>query len=208
MELTKLTLPQFSDQTAADVAVPGGGCVAALSANLGASLVEMVGLMTERKAKKQGVETDADVQEAMKITKHARDEFLKLIDKDAAAFDGCMQAFALPKGTEEEKAKRVAAIQESYKNAVKPPFTVAKHAMEMIKYARTMVEKGDQNALSDACVAVRMLNAAAWGGIYNVKINLSAIKDEQFVAEKTAEIQAIEKELEELTHSILDKVTF
>lgn len=208
MKLSQFTLPQFSAETAADKAVPGGGCVAALSGNLGASLIEMVGHMTERKAKKLGETFDAEVQKALEIATKEKEAFLQLIDQDAAAFDGCMQAFALPKATEEEKAVRKAAIQKAYQNATVPPYTVATKAVELMECARIMVLKGDQNALSDACVGTRMLVSAAWGGIYNVKINLSAITDEAFVAKKSEEVAALEARLETYTHDILDHVSF
>ncbi len=44
--LAKLPIDEFLAQTAAGTAVPGGGSVAALSAALAASLVEMVANLT------------------------------------------------------------------------------------------------------------------------------------------------------------------
>lgn len=194
MKLSALSIEQFCDETASDKAVPGGGSVAALSAGLAVSLLEMVGQMTARKAAKAGEELKPEISKAIMSANTARSKFLELIDTDAAAFDTVMAAFAMPKTTDEEKKLRSEKIQASYKNAVLPPLTVVRMCNNLIPHIKTMLEKGDTNALSDSCVSAHMLVSAIWGGIYNVRINLSAIKDAEFVADKTNEIQLLEAE--------------
>ena len=49
---------------------------------------------------------------------------------------------------------------------------------DILKLAEYVMKKGNQNALSDAAVAVRQTQAAAWGAYYNVLINLPSLEDE------------------------------
>ncbi len=108
---------------------------------------------------------------------HARGTFLEFADVDATAFDGVMDAFKMPKGTDAEKAARSRAIQRGYQEAAGPPLEIARLAAAQMELARETTEIGNANAASDGACAAQSLSAAVWSATYNVEINASALKD-------------------------------
>ncbi|WIF94886.1 cyclodeaminase/cyclohydrolase family protein [Caminicella sporogenes] len=202
--LGEKSIKEFLEETASSSPVPGGGSIAALSAATALALVEMVANLT---IGKKGYE---EVQEEMKKiasrAEEGRKEFINDIDRDADAFDKVMAAFKLPKNTDEEKSSRKQAIQESFKNAALVPLEVAKKALNSMEMISTIVEKGNQNAVTDGAVAAMMARTAVLSALYNVKINLGSIKDEEFVNKLSKEVDEIESKVKELEKSILSKV--
>ena len=83
----------------------------------------------------------------------------------------------LPKKTDEDKAKRNAAIQEAVLGAINIPHSTLNLCPEILKLAEYVLKNGNQNALSDAAVAVKQSQAGAWGAYYNVLINLPSLDD-------------------------------
>ncbi len=69
-------------------------------------------------------------------------QLLSQVDKDTAAFNRIMEAFGLPKGTDEEKASRLNAIQSATKHAIEVPLDVMQTAMQIFALASNMVERG------------------------------------------------------------------
>ena len=105
-----------------------------------------------------------------------------------------MDAYKLPKGTEVEKAARLAAIQNSMKKAAALPLEVAAACLDTLKLAGRILPLGNSNAASDAAVAGLMAYAAVQGALYNVKINLGFIKDAEFCAITRERVAAITTE--------------
>ncbi|MGD9280805.1 MAG: cyclodeaminase/cyclohydrolase family protein [Desulfobacterales bacterium] len=201
--LKDLSITEFLQQTASAEPLPGGGCTAALNAALAASLTEMVANLTIGRKKFQAVE-----EEMQKIAQAAGDLRKKMqndIDKDAQAYQEVLAAFKLPKITDEDKKQRSDAIQQAFKNAATVPLGVARDAVNIMNLTARAITNGNPNAVTDGAVAVLAARTAALAAAYNVKINLSAIKDTAFVVELTREIedlenQAIRKEREILAH--------
>lgn len=76
---------------------------------------------------------------------------------------------------------------------------VARAVHGILPQIATVAQKGNSNAVTDACVAMMCARTAVLGALLNVKINLSSIKDGDFVkamAEEAArlEIDTIEQE--------------
>jgi formiminotetrahydrofolate cyclodeaminase len=197
--LVDMNVKSFLDKTASKAPVPGGGSVAALSSSLATSLTMMVGNLT---IDKEGYE---DVQEEMKklvaSLEDSKNEFVELIDKDANSFDSVIEAFKMPKDTEENKKKRSEKIQEGMKYAAKVPLEVAEKTSLLFDYIELVIEDGNKNAVTDGAVAAMMARTAILSALFNVKINLGSIKDEAFVKDysekgKKLEAMATEKEQE------------
>ena len=178
--LTELTVKGLLAETAGDAPVPGGGSISALNGAIAAALTEMVANLTIGKKKY------ADVQDEMaEIAKSAaalQKELVLDVDRDSEAYDGVSQAFKLPKETDEEKAIRSAAIQENTKKAALVPMEVARRASALLPTIEAVVARGNQNAVTDGCVAMMCARVAVVGALFNVRINLTSIKDEEFVA--------------------------
>ena len=69
-----------------------------------------------------------------------------------------------------------------------------------------VITEGNQNAVTDGVVAVLASRTAALAALYNVKINLSAIKDPDFVKELTREIENLDNQVIEKENEILAQV--
>ncbi len=112
----------------------------------------------------------------------------------------------MPKGTKEEEKCRKEAIQDGLKHAALVPLSVAKDAFKLIDLAGKTVTKGNKNAVTDGLVAALMARSSALSALYNVKINLSSIKDSSFVYEVSKQIKHLEKEIERKEKEVLSKV--
>ncbi|MGC8483486.1 MAG: cyclodeaminase/cyclohydrolase family protein, partial [Thermodesulfobium sp.] len=70
-----------------------------------------------------------------------------------------------------------------------------------------VVEKGNKNAITDAAVATMLARTAVLAALYNVKINLSTIKDTQFVDNVAQEVSKLERDVKLKEEEILSKIT-
>jgi len=189
--LTEKPVTAFLDELASSAPAPGGGSVAALSGALGAALVSMVCNLTVGKKKY------ADVQEDIKVllaqSEALRQELIELLESDVAVYTEVSRAMKMPRATDEEKAARTAAMQKALKAATEVPMQVAEACVEVMELCRPAAEKGNVNAVSDAGVAVLMAEAGLRSAALNVLINLAWIKDEAFVVENRARLDALLK---------------
>lgn len=202
--LVNKTVKEFVEATASNEPVPGGGSVAALTASIAAALCEMVANLTI--GKKKYVEVEDEMKEISQKLNSCRQALLEYIDKDAQSFDEVMKAYGMPKDTDEEKAARSAAIQESMKDAAAVPLAVAKSTFDLMEPIRAVVVKGNSNAVTDGAVAAMMARTGVLGALYNVKINLGSINDQDFVSKVSADVAHIEKEVVRLEQEILAAV--
>ncbi|MEA1974874.1 MAG: cyclodeaminase/cyclohydrolase family protein [Bacillota bacterium] len=189
--LADMYLKDFLDKTASNEAVPGGGSVAALSSALAASLTAMVANLTI--SKKKYLEVNDEMMEIVEKLELRKNEFVQLIDKDANSFDSVLQAFKMPKETDEEKKLRSESIQIGMKYAAKVPLGVAIETSKLFKSIEYVVVNGNSNAVTDGLVAAMMARTAIKSALYNVKINLSSIKDIEYVEEMTMQVNELDE---------------
>ncbi len=201
--LAELTITQFMEKTASDSPFPGGGSVAALSAAISASLIEMVANLTIGKKGYEEVETI--MRKISQDAETCRNKLIKDIDRDSDAYSQVMNAFKLPKGTDDEKNKRTAAIQDALKHACLVPLEVAGDAFKIIELAREVVAKGNKNAVTDGLVGVMTARTAVLSALYNVKINLASIKDKEFADDIANKVKHMETEVGNAEKEILSK---
>ncbi len=204
--LGDMYLKEFLEKTASKEPVPGGGSVAALSSALSASLAAMVANLTI--GKKNYEEVSDEMVEIVEELNLRRREFVQLIDKDANSFDSVLQAFKMPKGNDEEKQLRTEAIQDGMKYAAKVPLGVAIDTSKLFEYIEIVVKSGNKNAVTDGLVAAMMARTAIKSALYNVKINLSSIKDESFVDEMKQQVEELENFADRREEEILKLVEF
>lgn len=201
MKLVEQRVIDFVAATASKEPTPGGGAIAALTAATGAALAEMVANLTFGK---KGYEEIQDEMEELQTKAEAiRNRMLELSQADADVFNIFMNALGLPKNTDEEKAARTAAIQQAYKDAAMVPFEIGELANQIFDLAELASRKGNQNLITDGIIAAINARAAVKSAFLNVRINLSGIKDESFVAELTSKMYAIEKDLDVKESSII-----
>lgn len=201
MNLLTSSVKDFVAATASKEPTPGGGAIAALTAATGAALAEMVANLT---FDKKGYE---DVQEEMHLLQQKaefiREKALSLAQADANVFNLFMDALALPKNTDEEKLARTVAIQQAYKDAANVPLEIGMISYEIFDLAYVAATKGNQNLITDGIIAAINARAAVKAAFLNVRINISGIKDESYVADLKAQMNQIESELDEKEASVL-----
>ena len=135
-----------------------------------------------------------------------KDELVKLVDLDTAAFNKIMEAFSLPKGTDEEKAARTKAIQDATRYAIEIPFKVMQAAYGSLTVIKAMAQTGNPNSISDAGVAALCARSAVIGAFMNVKINASGYNDKDFVIDVIAKGEDIENKTIALEKEIIEIV--
>ena len=189
--LIKKTVEGFCKILSSDAPAPGGGSVAALSGALGAELVAMVCRLS---IGKKDLEPFTDeIKSALANADGLAAGLLRRVDLDTEAFNAVMAAFKLPKGTDDEKQKRAAAIQQGYGEAVQSPLAIARECVTVLELCHCLLGKTNPNALSDLGVSALQAYAGLEGAIMNVKINLPSIKDEKFKSEIASEISQLLK---------------
>ena len=177
--LVKLSVEEFSQVLGSNSPAPGGGSVAALSGTLGAELVSMVCRLS---IGKQGLEPfENELAETLDKARSLSKSLLERVDLDTEAFNGVMAGFKMPKETDDDKAARREAIQAAYKEAVQSPLGIARECLGVLRLAEKLVGKSNPNTLSDLGVASQQAYAGLEGAIMNVNINITSIKDGDFV---------------------------
>lgn len=187
--LTEKPVTIFLDELASSAPAPGGGSAAALSGALGAALVSMVCNLTL--GKKKYADVQEDIEALLSQSEALRKELVELLEADVQVYTEVSKAMKMPRTTEEEKAARTAAMQKALKAATEVPMRVAEACVKVMDLCRPVAEKGNVNAVSDAGVAVLMAEAGLRSAALNVLINLAWIKDEAFVAENRAKLDAL-----------------
>ncbi len=168
------TVVGFLDALAAKVPVPGGGAAAALHLGQAAALVSMVARYT---AGPRYAEHQILVTTICERADAARQQALRLVDDDMAAFSGVIAAYALPKTTEQERRTRSAAIASAAQQAASVPADVVRAAGEILGLAEQLLPVANPNVISDVAAAADAARAAATTARVNVEINLSSIRD-------------------------------
>src|SRR5579863_7511338 len=168
------TITEFLDQLAARVPAPGGGATAALHAAQSAALLAMVARYSD------AAKYDADVMQHVIAEADAlRADALTLAERDAAAFRSVTDAYALPKGTDEQKQARSAAIADALGGAARPPADVVRISLLLIALAEELLPTGNKNVITDVAAAAEAARAASVTALVNVEVNVRGIADEE-----------------------------
>jgi glutamate formiminotransferase / formiminotetrahydrofolate cyclodeaminase len=192
--LVKMNLREFCNETLSESPAPGGGSVAALMGALGASLGGMVANLS---AGKRGWDDKLQYFSdwAVKAQK-LKDELLHLVDEDTNAFNKVMDAFGLPKGSDEEKKTRAAAIESATRYAAEIPLKVMETSAKSYELLAEMAAKGNPASVSDVGVGAGATRACIDGAALNVRINLGQLKDEKFKSALQDKVKRIQTDSE------------
>lgn len=202
--LINLTVKEFLDKVAGSDPVPGGGSIAALNGAIASALTTMVaGLTLGKKGYEEHEELMKHISE---LAEKQRQLFTEYIDRDSDAYNEVFGCFKMPKSTDEEKKLRSAAIQNATKHAALIPMEVARNAFELMGIIADVARLGNQNAVTDACVAMMSARSAVLGALLNVKINLGSIKDKSFVDSLAKEVGELEQRACQKERELLDIV--
>ncbi len=197
-------IQQVLDELASKASTPGGGSAAAIMGAMGAALGSMVGNFTV--GKKGYEDVDAEMRETLEKTEQLRDRLTDMIRADIEVFNNVMNAYGMPKDTDEQKAERSQTIQTALRDATDVPLECAQAAAEVLKLCKPLAEKGNKNVISDAGVAVLAAEAALRSAALNVYINIGGIKDEEFKQSRQKQLDEALAGTRELTDEVYDIV--
>ncbi len=203
-KLIRMNLIAFANETASESPAPGGGSISAYVGSLGVALGTMVANLS---AGKRGWEDQIEFfsQQAEK-GQAIKDKLLKAVDEDTAAFNKIMSAFSLPKTNEAEKLVRTNAIEDATKYACEVPYSVMETCYASLEMLAVMVEKGNQNSITDAGVGVLCVKTAVRGAYFNVMVNAKGLKDTAYAAKIIADAKALLAKNHAQADAILAKV--
>ena len=202
--LAQMTVEGFTRETASESAAPGGGSVSACMGAFGAALATMVANLSAHKRgwDDRWKEFSSVAEEGQQLV----NELLALIDEDTAAFNRIMDCFSMPKGTDEEKAARAAALEAATLYAAQVPLRTMEAALKALPLALEMAQKGNPASASDAGVAALAAVAGIQGARLNVRINCAGLNDKAPAQPLLARADAIVAEALELEKQVLEAV--
>jgi len=192
----QLTVAELLDAFASSVPVPGGGSASALAGAIGASLLIMVAGLP--KTRLGTPEERAALDAAAARLEPLRDELAVLVDRDSDAYTSVMNAYRLPKSSDEDKAARKTAIEAAMRAATEAPLATMRACHQVMREAPSILEHGAPSAASDAAVAIELVTAAARGAALNVDANIADMKDADYVGRVTRERHDLERAMDSL----------
>jgi len=198
--LADLTIKDFLAETAGSAPVPGGGSISALNGAIAAALTEMVAHLTV--GKKKYAEVEGQMKTIATEAALIRERLTEYIE----AYDRVFSAFKLPKETPDEQVIRTNAIQSATKEAAIVPMRVAEEIGSVMETIIYVAHKGNQNAVTDACVAMMAARTCVLGALLNVRINLTSIQDEVFVGMMRKKADELEANAIRVEQKLLDWV--
>ncbi len=173
--LVDLSCRAFAEETASESPAPGGGSVSAYLGALGAALGTMVANLSAHKAGwDERWEEFSDVAERGQAL---MEQLLHLVDEDTEAFNRIMAVFAMPKGSEAEKAERAKAMENATLYATQVPLRTAQTALRAFEILEYVACNGNPASASDAGVGALCARAAVRGAALNVRINAAGLAD-------------------------------
>ncbi len=200
-QLIDMNLKEFMEETASESIAPGGGSISAYMGSMGVALGSMVANLSSHK---RGWDLRwKEFSDWAEKGKKLQEELLGLVDEDTRSFNMIMDAFGLPKNTDEEKLARKKEIQDATRYATEVPYKVMETAFKGFELIQYMVEQGNPNSVTDGAVGALAIRSCIKGAFLNVKINASGLDDKRFVDSIVKKGSLLENEAEQWESKIL-----
>lgn len=198
-----MTLRDFQAALASSSPTPGGGTAAAVSLGQAASLTIMVCDLTLGKDRWREGWPSAEAAQTVAIPILHKAGQLAVDDSDA--FDAVMDAYGLPKETDEQKQARRTAIRKATVVAAEVPYRTAQLSMDLMHVLEALATSGNANAVTDVGVAGLLASAAGKGALFNVEINLQGLPDDHGVDLREA-LPQLKENMRLTSRKIMDAV--
>jgi glutamate formiminotransferase/formiminotetrahydrofolate cyclodeaminase len=187
--LLDMSLLAFAEETASESPAPGGGSVAAYASTMGVALATMVANLS---AHKRGWdERWAVFSKVAERGVQLQAQLAALVDADTAAFNQIMEAYGMPKATDNQQKVRHQAIQDATRHAIEIPLQVARLSMQAMEVASEMASIGNPNSITDAGVGAMAIRTGVKGAILNARVNLADLEDVDFAKRVRVECQEL-----------------
>lgn len=173
-DLWQLTLSDFRARTASSDPTPGGGSVAAVTGALGCSLLQMAAQVTLARKDLTDELRDQLTNTEREISEYA-DQLAALVAADVAAFESLMQAYRLPRDSEEALAHRRAEIASRSSRAAEVPLRMVEIAGQAAASAGPLEGLVTAHIRSDVLAGADLLRGAMGAARHTVEINLPSL---------------------------------
>lgn len=177
------SLDAYLQQLASAQPTPGGGSAAALVGAVAAALVAMVGRIA--KSAPNDLVPAADDLRAKLLDARRRDE---------AAYAAVVEAQALPKATDDQRAVRTRALDEALADAARAPLQTAALALDVLQLVDHLLKISMGALESDVACAAEFAYAALTACGYNVRVNHRYMRDEMTIRRQALELVRYEGE--------------
>ncbi len=171
----------------------GGGTASAVAGAMAAALVAMVARLS---VGKKGTEAGSFYSD---IDQRAKALSLALFtggDRDSQAFEAVQASYKLPRETDEQKAFREKAIEETTIRAAIVPLSNAEACNRVLELCIRLSSHSNPKAASDLECARHLARAGLLGCLANVEINLPSIQDKKSRKELTKRAQTLRKSVQ------------
>ena len=185
--ITERSIHAYLEALSAHEPTPGGGSVAALVGALAAGLGVMVANFTL--GRKKYVSVSAEVEERVANLSQSLQVLEDLVQEDITAYGAVGAGFAMPHGTDTERAARSRhRYQQASVQATEVLFAIADACVGVCNHALWLAEHGNSNLVADAVMAVLLAEAALQGSVITIRSSLGFIKDPSVVATMRARL--------------------
>ena len=167
------TIERFVAALASDSPTPGGGSAAAAALALGAAVVAMSGRLTL--ARKRYRSVHAEMERIVTRADAIRVEALALIEADATAYAGLLEAYRIPRSA---KALRDEAVATAALAASRVPAAVGDLALEVIELAETAAATANPHVRGDAAAGAALARSAIRVCEMNIAANVGQVTDD------------------------------
>ncbi|MDP6871626.1 MAG: cyclodeaminase/cyclohydrolase family protein [Candidatus Thalassarchaeaceae archaeon] len=186
---------------------PGGGSVAALALAHAHALALMVSRLTSgRERWKEGHDAAEKVISSSETgMKHAQD----LAWEDAAAFNRVMDAYRMPKDSDNEKEARKESINSAIIGAALSPMAIVEESLNLLRSITELAKSGNSNALTDLYSSAELARTAASIASLNVRINLDSLtanRSEELLSKLTIFIDELNAEFTTISDIINERL--
>ena len=194
-----LTVPAYLAALASGDGTPGGGSASAVTGAMGIALGAMVSRLSRRHSGDEaGARLDAHIATADRL----RLRLEGLADADEVAFRAYLDAVALPKQSDDDKATRRQALHDALIGAAAVPLEVGRLCAEALATLATITADSTKHTRSDIDTGSALLEAAGRGALVNARVNIELLKDESTAAQLREAALTLENRLSDGTASV------
>jgi formiminotetrahydrofolate cyclodeaminase len=174
--LWTFTAAQLRDQVASTDPTPGGGSVSIVTATLGVASIHK-GVVVSLKKSATDFSRHQSLLDLGSRASASMVSLSKLADADSRAFQCYLEACALPRATEHEKAVRQAAREAGLVRATRIPLEAAFEMGRGLELAEAAARLVDAHVRSEVLTGGVLLRASIKSVLFSVDANLSGILD-------------------------------
>src|SRR6266700_2741874 len=174
-------LQTYIDELASSQPTPGGGSASALGGAMGAALASMVARLTLNKPEYADVREQ--IEDLLQQTETIRARFQLLMQADIDVYGLLSKSYKMPRGSDEERTVRSAAIQQALKSAALVPLEMVERSAQLVQCCQRIALIGNIQVLSDVATGTLFASSAGAGAAWMVRANLQSMKDEELVNE-------------------------